>query len=44
LARQTIENVDHIIAQNIKEMKAKLEQDNAESFSELQKIKDKLVE
>jgi hypothetical protein len=29
IARQTIDNVDQIIAQNIKEMKAKLEQENS---------------
>ena len=44
IARQTIDNVDQIIAQNIREMRAKLEQENAESFNELQKLKDKLLE
>lgn len=44
IARQTIENVDLIIAQNIKEMKVKLEQENAQSFNELQSLKDKLQE
>lgn len=44
IARQTIENVDQIIAQNIKEMKVKLEQENADSFNELQRLKDKLQE
>lgn len=29
IARQTIDNVDQLIAQNIREMKAKLEQENA---------------
>ncbi len=32
IARQSIENVNLIIDQNIREMKVKLEQENAESF------------
>ena len=44
IARQTIENVDQIIAQNIQSMKVKLEQEYADSVAEQQRLKDKLTE
>ena len=44
IARQTIENVEQIMAENVREMKVKLEQENADSLNELQSIKDRLLE
>lgn len=39
-----MENVDQIMAGNVKEMKLKLEHENSESLNELQSIKDRLME
>ena len=44
IARQTIENVDLTFAENVREMKIKIEQENSASLNELQNLRDRLME
>ena len=44
IARQTIENIDSIVAENVRETKIRIEEENAEKLQELQRLKDRVFE